>query len=103
MIIHRNSHVLIVDNNDATRSIVRKLLQQLGFTSIDEASDGAAALAKLLEKTYGLMISDWNLEPMDARALLKKIRKKSNMGIYRSSLWLRNRLLIKLFRPKMRA
>jgi two-component system, chemotaxis family, chemotaxis protein CheY len=74
MNISRGSHILIVDNNDAARGVVRKLLNLLGFASVDEASDGAAALAKLSEKPYGLVISDWNLEPMDARALLKKIR-----------------------------
>jgi len=75
MTIHRSSHILVVDNNDAARSIVRKLLHQLGFSNVDEAADGAAALAKMLEKNYSLVISDWNLEPMDARALLKKIRE----------------------------
>jgi two-component system, chemotaxis family, chemotaxis protein CheY len=75
MTIHRSSHILVVDNNDAARSIVRKLLNQLGFSNVDEATDGAAALAKMLEKNYSLVISDWNLEPMDARALLKKIRE----------------------------
>jgi two-component system, chemotaxis family, chemotaxis protein CheY len=76
MTVHRSSHVLVVDSNDATRSIVRKLLSQLGFKNVDEAADGTAALAMIFEKNYGLVISDWNLEPMDARALLKQIRAK---------------------------
>jgi two-component system chemotaxis response regulator CheY len=76
MTIFRNSHILIVDCSDAARSIVRKLLLQLGYDNIDEASDGADALAKLFEKSYDLVISDWNLDAMDARALLKRIREK---------------------------
>ena len=84
MIIFRNSHILIVDSSDAARSIVRKLLHQLGYDNIDEASDGADALAKLFEKSYDLVISDWNLDAMDARALLKRIREKRNMRSCRS-------------------
>jgi two-component system, chemotaxis family, chemotaxis protein CheY len=76
MIILRNSHILIVDNSEAARGIVRRLLMQLGYTNIDEASNGADALAKLFERTYDLVISDWDLGAYDARALLKQIREK---------------------------
>jgi two-component system chemotaxis response regulator CheY len=76
MIILRNSHILIVDNNEAARGIVRRLLMQLGYTNIDEASSGVDALEKLFERTYDLVISDWNLDTHDARALLKQIREK---------------------------
>src|SRR5258708_33444762 len=76
MIIFRNSHILIVDNNEAARSIVRKLLMQLGYANIDEPSSGVDALEKLFERTYDLVISDWDLGAYDARALLKQIREK---------------------------
>ena len=47
MTIHQYNSILIVDDSGATRSIVRKLLVQLGFKNIDEASDGKSALAKI--------------------------------------------------------
>ncbi|WP_163571556.1 response regulator, partial [Klebsiella pneumoniae] len=50
------------------------LLKQLGFDDIDDASDGSAALAKMKEKKYGLVISDWNMEPMTGYELLKEVR-----------------------------
>jgi CheY-like chemotaxis protein len=56
------------------RSIVQKLLAQLGYTDVDEAPDGAAALAKINEKSYGLVISDWNMEPMNGQVLLERVR-----------------------------
>ena len=65
---------MIVDNSESVRGIVRKVLNQIGFTNVDEASDGADALSKLAEKNYGLILTDWNLEPMGGRALLKTIR-----------------------------
>ena len=60
MIILRNCHVLVVDDSAAIRSIIRKLLAQLGFDNVDEASDGAVALAKISEKK--LWLGDFRLE-----------------------------------------
>ncbi len=56
--------ILIVDDYNTMVRIIRNLLKQLGFQNIDDASDGAAALQKLQQKKYGLVISDWNMEPM---------------------------------------
>jgi two-component system chemotaxis response regulator CheY len=74
MNIHQFSSILIVDDSGAVRSVVRKLLTQLGFRNLDEASDGEAALAKISEKQFGLVISDWNMEPMSGRVLLENVR-----------------------------
>jgi two-component system chemotaxis response regulator CheY len=56
------------------RKIIRTLLAKLGYFDVDEASDGADALAKMNEKLYGLVISDWNMEPMNGQALLERLR-----------------------------
>jgi two-component system chemotaxis response regulator CheY len=66
--------VLVVDDYNTMIRIIRNLLKQLGFEEVDEASDGTAALAKLREKSYGLVISDWNMEPMTGYALLQEMR-----------------------------
>ena len=55
MIISKASPILIVDDSGAMRSIVRTLLAQFGYTDIDEASNGAAALTKIDEKHYDLV------------------------------------------------
>jgi two-component system, chemotaxis family, chemotaxis protein CheY len=74
MTIHHFSSILIVDDSGAVRSVVRKLLTQLGFKSLDEAADGEAALAKISEKQFALVISDWNMEPMSGQVLLENVR-----------------------------
>jgi two-component system chemotaxis response regulator CheY len=74
MTIHQFSNILVVDDSSTVRSVVRKLLAQLGYRNIDEASDGAAALAKISEKQFDLVISDWNMEPMSGDALLEQVR-----------------------------
>jgi two-component system chemotaxis response regulator CheY len=66
--------VLVVDDYKTMVRIIRNLLKQLGFENVDEAADGAEALTKLREKDYGLVISDWNMEPMTGFELLKEVR-----------------------------
>ena len=74
MAIDRTTPILIVDDYKTMIRIIRNLLQQLGFEQIDDAADGAAALAKLKERPFGLVISDWNMEPMSGLELLRAVR-----------------------------
>ena len=71
-------NILVVDDYQTMVRIIRNLLQQLGFTNIDDASDGTAALTKIAAKHYGLIISDWNMEPMTGLDLLKHVRGSGN-------------------------
>lgn len=66
--------VLVVDDYKTMVRIIRNLLKQIGFEDVDEAADGTEALAKLKERSYGLVISDWNMEPMTGYELLKRVR-----------------------------
>src|SRR5881392_2578813 len=66
--------ILIVDDYNTMIRIIRNLLRQLGFQDIDDAPDGSAALAKMRAKRYGLVISDWNMEPMTGYELLQEVR-----------------------------
>lgn len=72
--------ILVVDDYSTMIRIIRNLLKQLGFENVDEASDGSAALAKLQTKRYGLVISDWNMEPMTGYDLLKEVRADPNLA-----------------------
>src|SRR5579862_9175761 len=74
MTIHHFSSILIVDDSATVRSVVRKLLMQLGYQNLDEASDGEAALEKISEQHFSLVISDWNMEPMSGQVLLESVR-----------------------------
>ena len=74
MAVDMSMPVLVVDDYNTMIRIIRNLLKQLGFEDIDDASDGSAALSKLREKKYGLVISDWNMEPMTGYELLKEVR-----------------------------
>jgi two-component system, chemotaxis family, chemotaxis protein CheY len=72
--------ILIVDDYKTMLRIIRNLLKQLGFDNVDEASDGATALQRLREKDFGLVISDWNMEPMTGLQLLKEVRSDAKLA-----------------------
>jgi two-component system chemotaxis response regulator CheY len=74
MAMDRTMPVLVVDDYNTMIRIIRNLLKQIGFSDIDDAADGSAALARMREKKYGLVISDWNMEPMTGYELLKEVR-----------------------------
>ncbi len=74
MAVDMNMNVLIVDDYTTMLRIIKNLLKQLGFNNVDEATDGTMALEKVKSKTYGLVISDWNMEPMTGYEFLKKVR-----------------------------
>jgi two-component system, chemotaxis family, chemotaxis protein CheY len=74
MAVDLNAPVLVVDDYQTMIRIIRNLLKQLGFENVDEAADGAEALGKMRTKKYGLVISDWNMEPMTGYELLREVR-----------------------------
>ena len=74
MAFDRASPILIVDDYSRMLRIIRGLLRQLGYQQVEEAADGASALEKLRQKPFGLVISDWNMEPMSGLELLREVR-----------------------------
>lgn len=74
MSVDKNMNVLIVDDYNTMLRIIKNLLKQLGFNNVDEATDGTMAFEKIQQKKYGLIISDWNMEPMTGLELLKQVR-----------------------------
>ena len=79
MAIHTNMKVLIVDDYKTMLRIIRNLLKQIDFENVEEASDGTEALAKLQAGNFGLVISDWNMEPMTGLELLQHVRSDARL------------------------
>ena len=72
--------VLVVDDYSTMIRIIRNLLRQIGFADVDDANNGAAALDKMRSRRYGLVISDWNMEPMTGYDLLQQVRSDPGFG-----------------------
>jgi two-component system chemotaxis response regulator CheY len=66
--------VLVVDDYQTVVRIMRNLLRQAGFAEIDTAGDGEEALAKMRQRKYGLVISDWYMAPVNGLELVRQAR-----------------------------
>ena len=74
MAVDKSMPILIVDDYKTMLRIIRNLLGQLELTNVEEATDGASALDKMRNADFGLVISDWNMEPMTGLQLLREVR-----------------------------
>ena len=79
MPIDKSMNVLIVDDYKTMLRIIRNLLKQIDFNNVEEATDGAEALAKLRAGNFGLVISDWNMAPMTGLQLLQEVRADARL------------------------
>ena len=79
MSVDKTMNVLIVDDYSTMLRIIKNLLKQVGFDNVDEASDGSSALQMMRGKKYGLVISDWNMEPMTGIQLLREVRQDPDL------------------------
>ena len=79
MAVDLSMPVLVVDDYQTMIRIIRNLLNQLGFKNIEEAKDGRQALEKLNGGKFGLVISDWNMEPMTGYELLQEVRASDTL------------------------
>ena len=79
MAVDKNMSILIVDDYKTMLRIIRNLLNQLKFSNVEEAGDGNTALQKLRSNSIGLVISDWNMEPMTGLQLLREVRADENL------------------------
>ena len=74
MAVDMSMPILVVDDYKTMIRIIRNLLKQLGFENVEEAADGKEALSKMQGRKFGLVISDWNMEPMTGYELLREVR-----------------------------
>ena len=70
---------LVVDDFSTMRRIVRNLLKELGYTNVDEAEDGVAALQKLSASPFDFVVTDWNMPNMDGLTVLQTIRSTAEL------------------------
>lgn len=75
----KNLKFLVVDDFSTMRRIVRNLLKELGYTNVDEAEDGVAALQKLNGGNFQFVVTDWNMPNMTGIELLKNIRADAGL------------------------
>jgi len=72
-----NRTILIVDDSETSRMIIRKCLTMTGDegSHFFDAEDGIRALAVLADHGVDLVITDLNMPRMDGVTLVRKLRK----------------------------
>jgi CheY-like chemotaxis protein len=66
--------ILVVDDNQQMRSILKSMLNSFGVSQIVPAVDGAHALDRLADHTFDVVICDWPMAPMDGLAFVQEVR-----------------------------
>jgi two-component system chemotaxis response regulator CheY len=69
-----NITILIVDDFESMRRIVKGTLKSIGFSNFIEAEDGVIAMKKLEKEKVDLIISDWIMPNMDGLDFLKAVK-----------------------------
>jgi len=67
--------VLVVDDCPTMTSIISKLVSDVGYAIIEKVNDGFSAINLLRRKKYGLVLSDWDMRPMNGTELIQQIRQ----------------------------
>ena len=62
------------------REIIRKVLQELGYAHVQEASDGASALPMLKASSFDMLITDWNMPKLPGIELLRAVRAEPKLA-----------------------
>lgn len=67
--------VLIVDDSAVTTKVVGSILRQCGFNNIEIAESGRSALEMMSERSFDLVLCDWEMPVMDGVSVLRQIRQ----------------------------
>ena len=69
-----NQTVLIIDASGVITRVLSVMLAELGWGPVETVVTPVEALARLREKRFGLVLTDWATEPMDAGEFMKSLR-----------------------------
>lgn len=72
----KDIRVLIVDDVASARRIIKKQLENLGYSDIMEADSGETAISLLSKEPCSLILSDWSMPKLGGLELLKQLRSK---------------------------
>jgi two-component system, chemotaxis family, chemotaxis protein CheY len=72
--MNEGTTIMIVDDNEAMRILIRQMLETEGYQHFVEVEDGVSAYEILKTQKIDLVLSDWNMAGMTGIELLSKIR-----------------------------
>src|SRR5579884_2592515 len=76
-----NLKVLIIEDKEHMRALLRRLLNHIGVRIFHEANDGAAALEMLPGLECDLILSDMEMAPMNGLEFTRRVRSLPKNGL----------------------
>lgn len=73
--------LLLVEDMEDMRNILRRLLGGMGFTKVSTARNGVEALAAMQASPPDLVLCDWNMPKMSGRELLNAVRADPKLAL----------------------
>lgn len=71
-------HVLVVDDSQQMRLLLRSLLRAAGLMDVSEADTVAVALEILRKRKVDLVLIDWMMQPVDGLSFTRLLRQDSD-------------------------
>lgn len=76
MISYKDSSILIVDDLQFSRAVIKSILSKAGFTNLRMAESAKIALEMLADEKPDIVIADWIMPEMDGLELTDNIRNQ---------------------------
>lgn len=75
-----SAFALVVDDDPEFLIAMKLMMRMCGFSHIVAATNGAEAIEHLKEWRFDIILSDWNMTPMDGLDLLRALRAMPGVG-----------------------
>lgn len=75
---NKNIEILVVEDNPINQRVMIRMLDKLGFSTIDIASNGLEALERTEQKRYDIVFMDVQMPEMDGITATQKLRERDN-------------------------
>ena len=72
--MEKTARILIADENNEERIRIARALEKSGYLHVDEVRDGAAAISKIAEGGYDLVVTDLWLSGLDGIGIIRNAR-----------------------------
>jgi len=77
----RSKHqILVVDDNQPARQLVKSTLALAGYTGITEAVDGSKALEAVKNRKFDLIVCDWDMPGTSGIDVLRAVRADEKLN-----------------------
>ncbi len=73
--------IMIVDDSKIARTVLKKVLRDIGHTEFVDATNGLEAIDLLKRRTVDLVITDWHMPTLDGLGLVREMRKSGQPDV----------------------